>query len=172
MTTHADNLTALRAAPGFTGMSGDERCAYTLDLDLTRDTATHACAGDACQVCAMDRASRPEPREGRARHTDPATSHDAARSVTVRAGSQKARLLSAYAAAFHALVIGHRTDMALTDDEAAVMAGLTRSCFWKRCGELREDGLIMDTGRTRLGPLHGEHRMACAITDAGRAVGA
>ena len=36
------------------------------------DTATHACAGDACQVCRMDAVSRPEPREGRARHTDPA----------------------------------------------------------------------------------------------------
>lgn len=127
----------------------------------TLTPAAHACAGDACQVCAMDRASRPEPREGRARHTDPATSHDGARSVTVRAGSQKARLLAQYAAAgYHGL----------TDDEAAIDAYLTHSCYWKRCGELREDGLIASAGFSRRGPLHHEDRMVCVITDAGRAV--
>ena len=131
------------------------------------DTATHACAGDACQVCRIDAASRPEPRDGRARHTDPATSHDGARSVTVRAGSQKARLLAAYAAADPANGTGTG---GLTDDEAAVAAGLDRACFWKRCGELREDGLIRDTGYSARGPLHGESRMVCTITAAGRAV--
>lgn len=137
--------------------------AALFDTDTTGPT--HACAGEACQVCRIDAASRPEPREGRARHTDPATSHTGARSVKVRAGSQKARLLAQYRA--DALVGGRN---GLTDDEAAVDAGLDRSCFWKRCSEMREDGLIEDTGHVRPGPLHGEDRMVCTITAAGLAV--
>lgn len=132
--------------------------AALFDTDPTGQT--HACAGAECQVCRMDAASRPEPRDGRARHTDPATSHTAAASVKVRAGSHKARLLAQYATA----------SGGLTDDAAAVRAGLDRSCFWKRCSEMREDGLIRDTGFVRRGPLHGEDRMVCMITAAGLAV--
>lgn len=142
-------------------MTADPFTPNLFDVLAQHIAKNHACAGATCQVCRMDAASRPEPREGRARHTDPATSHDGARSVTVRAGSHKARLLTRY---FYAGETG------LTDDDAAVRSGLERSCFWKRCGELREDGLIIDTGRTRPGPLHGEARMVCVITDAGRAV--
>jgi hypothetical protein len=151
-------------------MSTLEELVFEAQWEQATDALTHACAGDACQVCAMDRASRPEPREGRARHTDPATSHDGARSVTVRAGSQKARLLAQYAAAAQAWLDGVALIPGLTDDEAAIGAYLTHTCYWKRCSEMREDGLIADTGRTRPGPLHGEARMVCVITDAGLAV--
>lgn len=76
----------------------------------------------------------------RARASDPSTSRAAARDVSFRAGSQKAKLLGAFAEGEY------------TDEEAAVRAGLSlRSCFWKRCGELRDAGLIEFTGQTRRG---------------------
>jgi hypothetical protein len=39
----------------------------------------------------------------------------------------------------------------MTDEEAGKMAGLyeVHSCYWKRCGELRQLGLIEDTGTVR-----------------------
>lgn len=141
-------------------MSTLEELMFEAQWEQATDALTHACAGPECQVCRMDAASRPEPREGRARHTDPATSHDGAASVTVQAGSQKARLLAAYRDA----------PGGLTDDQAAVRAGVTNGCFWKRCSEMRDDGLITDAGITRLGPLHGEARMVCVITTAGLGV--
>lgn len=63
-----------------------------------------------------------------------------------RAGSQALRLLKAYAdtdrlaaAADDALP----AEYGLTDSEARVAAGISaRSCYWKRCSELRADGLI------------------------------
>lgn len=113
----------------------------------------HACAGDACAVCAL-----PDDRLGRARNTDPVTSHLGGESVAYRSGSQKAKLLTVYYR-----VGGH----GLTDDEAAVAAGLDRSGYWKRCSELRADGMIYALGITRRGPLHGESGMVCAITHKG-----
>lgn len=77
---------------------------------------------------------------GRARRDDHASSKAGAASVAMRAGTQKHRLLTAYAAA------GHE---GLTDDAAAIAVGLDRSCFWKRCGELRDVGAIETTGELR-----------------------
>ena len=98
----------------------------------------------------------------RVRRTDPATSAEGAKAVSVRAGSQKAKLLRAYAEA--------DTDgVALTDEDAAARAELpVRSCFWKRCGELREAGLIEFTGETRMASA-GVNRNLSRITEAGRA---
>lgn len=98
-------------------------------------------------------------RSGRTRAVDHGTSVQGADSVAYRAGSQKARLLAAYAEA------GSR---GLTDDEAAVACGLERSCFWKRCGELRQDGMIESTGLTRVGPMFGERRIVSVITGKGQ----
>lgn len=42
-------------------------------------------------------------------------------------------------------------DVGLTDEQAAENAALTRACYWKRCGELRKDGLIAFTGDKRVG---------------------
>lgn len=97
--------------------------------------------------------------EGRYRSDDHNTSIAGAESVAFRAGSQKAKLLAAFADA------GPR---GMTDDEAAIATGLDRSCFWKRCGELRAAGLLVDTGMSRPGPLFGEQRMVSAITRLGR----
>lgn len=103
----------------------------------------------------------PEERPGRAPSSDPHTSHLAARRAAYRAGSQKALLLAAY----------HRLPDA-TDEEAAKEAGVSlRSSFWKRCGEMREDGLIAfvtvhGQPLTRVGDL-GAERMVSRITPAG-----
>lgn len=76
------------------------------------------------------------------RRTDPATSDAAADSVRnrLRWGSQRQRLLAVFC---------DHPD--LTDEEAGRATGLyaARSCYWKRCGELRDLGLIADTGATR-----------------------
>lgn len=77
--------------------------------------------------------SLPEYREGRHRRNDHATSIAGANDVAYRAGSQKARLLD---------VFRNHYPGALTDEEAAKRAGLEDTCYWKRCGELREDGHI------------------------------
>lgn len=97
------------------------------------------------------------------RASDGATSHRAAQAAAPRTGSQKHRLLIAYkVAAAHGL----------TDEEAAEitgLAGLRSCCWWKRCSELRQAGLIADSSRTRQS-LAGEQRMVCVITAAGRDV--
>ena len=97
-----------------------------------------------------------------ARHTDPATSHKAAKAVKVRAGSQQAALLSAYADA---------GDYGLTNDDAGVVTGLAYRpgcCYWKRCGELLAAGFIAATDDTRTSRA-GEAQRVCVITRAGLA---
>jgi len=94
------------------------------------------------------------------RTTDPATSHKAARAVVIRAGSQRARLLVAYADA---------GDYGLTNDGAGVVTGLAEQpgcCYWKRCGELLAGGFIRATEDTRPSRA-GEAQRVCVITRAG-----
>jgi hypothetical protein len=99
------------------------------------------CTQPSCQ-CGCGHAQIDQ-RKGRHRRNDYATSVVGAEAVAYRAGSQKARLLAAYRRAGGA---------GLSDDEAAIAAGLPlTSCYWKRCGELRQDGKILDTGQTRIG---------------------
>ena len=93
---------------------------------------------------------------GRTRTNDYATSIAGASSVRMRAGSQKAKLLAAFVSGDH------------TDEQAAVVAGLSvRSCFWKRCGELRDLELIAFTGEQRTGSA-GVPCGVSAMTPAGR----
>lgn len=95
----------------------------------------------------------PEYRNGRHRNPDWVTSIAGARSVQYRAGTQKAKLLDAYRDAYPA---------GLTDDEAAVRAGLPlTSCYWKRCGELRQDESIVHRGEQRLSKHTNETRIVC-----------
>lgn len=54
-----------------------------------------------------------------------------------------------------------------TDEEAAEVARLLHSCYWKRSSELREMGLIEPTGATRKGRA-GTGRIVCQITDRGK----
>lgn len=92
---------------------------------------------------------------GLARTSDPLTSHEAGRKLSSR-DSQKAALLEHYIAA---------GEHGLTDDEAAVKAGLVEACFWRRCTDLRQDGLIGFNGTTRLGPLHNARRQVSVYRD-------
>ena len=97
-----------------------------------------------------------------ARHTDPATSQRAARSrgLNIRAGSQRARLLTAYADA---------GDYGLTNEGAGIITGLAESpgcCYWKRCGELLAGGFLRATDETRTSRA-GESQRVCIITRAG-----
>lgn len=101
------------------------------------------------------------PRTIPARSTDPDTSHRATEEIKVRAGTQRAKLLQAFALT---------PDFGLTDEEAALTAdGVPlRSEYAKRCSELREAGLIEPTGETRKGGS-GQDRMVSWITAKGRA---
>ena len=104
-----------------------------------------------CRTCARTN-NHPDFRDGRHRQPDRPSSVKGAQSVAYRAGTQKARLLDAYQQAY---------PLGLTDDEAAVAAGLPlTSCYWKRCGELRQDNMILP-GRERKSRHSGETRIEC-----------
>lgn len=95
--------------------------------------------------------------DNRTRSHDHATSMEGADDVSDRAPTQQIRLLAAYFGA------GRR---GLTDEQAAHTVGLTGSCYWKRCGELRRHGLIELTGDKRQGAA-GVRRNVSAITREG-----
>ena len=98
-----------------------------------------------------------------ARHSDPETSHLAAKSVKLRAGTQQARLLVAYDCA---------SLRGLTDQEAGEMTGLINQSgcgYWKRCSELRQAGYIVPTGETRISQANEQQRVY-VITLLGRTV--
>lgn len=94
------------------------------------------------------------------RDVDPVTSVMAAASVTTRAGSQKSLLLVHYAKA---------GAEGLTDEEAGIASGLKGkgANYWRRCSDLRAQGLIQPTGGWRLSTM-GERRMVCVITEEGQ----
>lgn len=100
----------------------------------------------------------PDYRSGRHRNPDWISSIVGAERVSYRAGTQKARLVKAYQEAY---------PNGLTDDEAAVAAGLPlTTCYWKRCGELREDGVIT-VGEARTSRQNGELRIECFYNNDG-----
>jgi hypothetical protein len=88
------------------------------------------------------------------------TTRKAAQSVAPRAGSQRHRLLEQY-----------WLHDELTDEEAGQASGLrTPGCaYWMRCSELRQQGFIEPTGRTRTSTA-GEQQNVCRITDEGRRI--
>lgn len=92
-----------------------------------------------------------------ARRNDPVTSHMAGANVQVRAGSQKALILEAY---------GKHPMFGLTDEQAGLETGLAHKpgcCYWKRCSELRQLGLIQVTKENRESRA-GEKQQVCVIT--------
>lgn len=99
------------------------------------------------------------------RSTDPDTSHAAAAEVKVKANTQRALLLAAFA-------LENRWDFVdgLTDEQAMAHAdGVSATSeYAKRCSELREGGYIEPTGETRPGSA-GPQRIVSRITDKGRA---
>ena len=101
---------------------------------------------------------------GRARGTDPTTSHDAARKV--RPGSARAALLLAHARADDE-ALSHPGRIGLTDEEACTAAGLSlASEYATRCSELERAGYLRDTSLVRIGHS-GMGRMVRVITDSG-----
>lgn len=101
------------------------------------------------------------PLDGAARHSDPATSVQAAtnRTNVLRWGSQRTRLLQAFAE------VG---PWGLTDEEAGLAAGVARVADTRRCSELRKSSLIRDTRTTRA-TTTGSDAMVCALTRDGLA---
>lgn len=108
----------------------------------------------------------PNLQRGRARRDDHSTSRAGAADVARRAGGQKRLLLEAFAAA---------GTFGLNDEQAAERAGLPmRSCWWKRCGELRALGLVRyahDTDGADITSIasSGVPRKVSVITPLGRA---
>lgn len=92
------------------------------------------------------------------RSQDGSTSREGARSVALRAGSQRATILGMYWVE------------ALTDEEAGHRSTLAQNpkCgYWKRCSELRQAGYIRPTGEVR-DSISGVPQQVCEITEAGR----
>ena len=91
------------------------------------------------------------------RRDDPSTSEEGAKAMTVRAGSQRAKLLARY------------EQDSMTDEEAGNASGLAalpKCCYWKRCSELRQAGYIEPTGVMRLADT-GVLQQVCKITQTG-----
>lgn len=109
------------------------------------------------QLTLDDAEAYPDPT--RHRHPDRPTSVEGARAVHYRAESHKRRLLAAYATPYG-------RSWGLTDEEAAAYALLGRACYWKRCGELRRDGMIVEIDAVREGEA-GIPRIVCCLTARG-----
>lgn len=100
-----------------------------------------------------------DPRKG-ARRSDPSTSHEGAEAVRWRAGNHKALLLDAY----------RYKKMPLSDREAWQHSSLrdrVACCWWKRCSELRELGMI-EVVSTTICTATGSRVQRCVITDKGQ----
>jgi len=94
----------------------------------------------------------------RYRHADPVTSRAAAESLTPEAlGKEQGRVLRAIS--MHAGEANR--------DQVASYLSADRSCVSRRITDLRDSGLVEDTGRTRPGPT-GRQQTVWALTDAGR----
>lgn len=86
------------------------------------------------------------------------TSIAGAESVRMRRRSQQFKLLREFCLA---------SDSGLTDEEAADAAQVpVRSCYWKRCSELRQMGLIEPTDQRRNGDA-GVQRIVSVVTEKG-----
>lgn len=99
-----------------------------------------------------------DPRKG-ARRSDPATSHEGASAVRWRAGNHKVLLLDAY----------RHSGMPLSDREAwqhSALRNKVASCWWKRCSELRDLGMIEVVGTT-VCPATDSRVQTCEITALG-----
>lgn len=94
------------------------------------------------------------------RRTDPVTSLKSARDnkSKVSWGSQR-----------HKILVCYSMNSNLTDEEAGKESGLIANrscCYWKRCSELRQMGLIAATGDTRFSDA-GKEQSVSEITAKG-----
>lgn len=99
-----------------------------------------------------------------ARNTDPLTSHLGARDVEPRAVSQSHALLRAF----------NRYPDGLIDEQAAAVADLLHTGYWKRCSDLRNKGFIAPVYVPGQGhpltreAMSGSEAQISRITDLGR----
>ena len=111
------------------------------------------------QMAAMPLFARPAPRP--AQVIDLPIRCAVSPEVRIRAGSQRWDLLRQY--------VEHGP---LTNEQAGDLSGLSEKkscCYWKRCSELLEAGLIEDTGEERRSEV-GEMQRVCRVTAKGMAV--
>ena len=100
------------------------------------------------------------------RRSDPETPKSAGKSAKIRAGTQRHALLLAYLIESELEEFPTR---GLTDEEAGNISRLSlkpKCCYWKRCSELREMGLIAPNGEQRHSSAN-EKQMVCIITSKG-----
>jgi hypothetical protein len=102
--------------------------------------------------------------EPTARTTDPETSHKAAASARLRAGSHRAQILAAFTAP-ETMATG-RTSWEV--GHASGLANKPGCSYWTRVSELARSGLIEFTGETRTVDT-GEQQRVYRITPAGLA---
>lgn len=97
---------------------------------------------------------------GKAKASNPQTSHDAAELVKARGENMRLKLLAAH----------EKNPTGLTDEEAAIIASVSlASEYATRCSELVRMGVLEDTDDTRQAAT-GAHRMIRRITPLGVAV--
>lgn len=95
----------------------------------------------------------------RQRIPDHPTSVAGAVAVKERAPSQKIQLLRAY---------DYAGERGFTDEQAAYYAGLLKSCYWRRCTDLRSLGYIeQPEGSPVRKGTSGVSRIICTITTEG-----
>jgi hypothetical protein len=96
-------------------------------------------------------------RQRKHRTSDPLTSRQADLFASSKSTSARLRIIEAHAA--------HPNG--LTDEEAAMIAGLNMTSEYStRCSELKRDGILEDTNRTRVGST-GLQRTVRQMTSAG-----
>jgi hypothetical protein len=92
------------------------------------------------------------------RRSDPSTSKRAAQKAKYRTGTHKDLLLRAYG----------RNPAGLTDEEAGDEAGMPyHAAAWKRCADLRNDGMIAPLDGVERPGRSGSAMRVCALTDLG-----
>lgn len=121
-----------------------ERLAAALDELTTEQVRRAAATSEGALALSENERLRAEvadfEQRTMSRRRDPGTSKAGAVDVTIRAGSQRFKLLTAYA---NAPLATH----GLTSDQARERAKISeRSCYWKRVSELHAAGLIMTAG--------------------------
>lgn len=130
--------------------------------ELSGDNVLVNGTGRSCRECRRDREREARRAAGigpRTRRSDPQTSRDAAASLTPEAlGREQGRVLRA---------ISMHAGEAIRD-QVAMYLSADRSCVSRRITDLRDLGLVEDSGRTRPGPSGRQQTVWC-LTDAGRA---
>lgn len=116
-----------------------------------------ASQGYLCTSCLIIASNAP----GGVRADDPPCSKLGALKVFGRTGNQRAKLFEAFVRA---------DPLPLTDYDAAWLADMLRgtTCYWKRCGELRERGVLRFNGRSQLTDGSDVPRGLSEVTPLGR----